>query len=117
MLPSVAESKIERKSLAPFFSTRRAHRPPRRRRLGGARVARRQQHLQLMRRQTPRHLVRIPPSRPPAKTPFGKPLLREPESLAIIDKTANRRTASATENEQPAGKRIGSELLLTQPCQ
>src|ERR1700722_8921217 len=112
MLGSVAESKLERKSLAPFLSTRRAHRPPRRCRLSRCGIPRRQQHLQLMRRQTPRHLVRIPPFRPPAKTPLRKPLLREPETLAIIDEAANRRAAPAAENEKTARERVGLQSFL-----
>src|SRR6516165_9310833 len=109
---SVAEWKLERKSLAPFFSTCRAHRPPRRRRLGRRGIPRRQQHLQLMRRQTPHHLVRIPPFRPPAESPFRKPLLRQPESLPIIDEAANRRAAPAAKNEQTAREWVGLQSLL-----
>src|SRR5208337_1378113 len=102
---SVAETKSERKPWGYFFSTYHAHRPPRRRRLRSARVARRQQHLQLMRRQTPRHLARAPAFRPPAEPPLRQSLLRQPESLAIIDEDANRRAPPAAENEQPAGER------------
>ncbi len=78
-----------------------------RRGLRGARVTRRQQDLQLMRRQTPRHLARIPAFRPPAKTPFRQPLLGEPKSLAIVNQDANRCSASATEDEQAARERVG----------
>ena len=48
---------------------------------------------------------------------FGKPLLRQPVSLAVIAEQPNRRSRSAAEHEQVTGEWIVSQLLLAEPRQ
>ena len=55
--------------------------------------------------------------RPPHKSPFGKPLLRQPVSLAVIAEQPDRRPAAAPKHEHTAGKRIFCEFLLAESRQ
>jgi len=74
-------------------------------------VGGRQQQLRLMR---PQHARRFRSGGPPAKMTFGKPLGREPESLPVECEQLYRSPATAAEDEQPAGKRIGRKLFPAQ---
>src|SRR5712671_971491 len=84
---SVPEKNLERKPLAivswPFGSSDSA---PYRRGFR-VRITRGQQELRLVCLQCPSHPR---PRRPPPKTPFGEPLLREPEPLAVIGQDFDR---------------------------
>src|ERR1035437_5584932 len=55
--------------------------------------------------------------RPPREPPFGKTLLREVVSLAVIAEETNRRSTATSKNKNAAGKRIFRELFLAYPSQ
>jgi len=50
---------------------------------------------------------------PPAKAAARQPLVREPESLAVVTEDAQRRLASIPEHEQRAAERVGRKDLPT----
>src|ERR1035437_8400749 len=55
--------------------------------------------------------------RPPREPPFGKTLLREVVSLAVIAEETNRRSTAISKNKNAAGKRIFRQLFLAYPSQ
>src|SRR5215208_665589 len=75
------------------------------------RVARRQQQLCLVGFQPPGGLVS---ARPPHELPLRKPLLGQPEPLAVVNQDADRRAAPAAKHKQAAGKGVRLKFLLTQ---
>src|SRR5271157_5962001 len=97
-------------SLSLLIRLLRAHPPPHRRGYR-IRVAGGQQHLRLMGLQHPRGLLA---ARPPHKSPFRQPLLRQPEPLPVIHQNADRGSPSTTKQKQTTRERIGLELLLAQ---
>jgi hypothetical protein len=104
------EKKSERKGFVLTFS---AHFSPHRR---GFRlwVAGRQQQLRLVRLQPPGWFFS---ARPPHKSPFRQALLRQPESLTVINEDTDRSAPPAPEHKQASRERIGLEFLLAQPGQ
>jgi hypothetical protein len=55
--------------------------------------------------------------RPPFETAFRQALSGDPEPLAVVGEDSDRLAATAAEDEQTAGKRIGIELLTAELCQ
>src|SRR5689334_24579204 len=98
---SMPEQKSERKG---FVS---AYLPPHGRRFS-LRVARRQQHLRLVRLQHPRGFVA---GRPPLETPFGQSLSCQPKPLAIELEDPDGGSTPAAEDKQVTGKWIGVQFL------
>ena len=84
------------------------HASPHRRRITRRRIAAHDQPLELMRLKRGRHRGT---RRPPPKAPAREPLLREPESLRVVDQNLDRRAPATPEHEQRATERIGLEDL------
>jgi hypothetical protein len=101
------EKKAERKLFVAAIST---YFSPHRRgfylRVGG-----RQQQLRLMRLEHARGLFT---ARPPHESPLRQPLLRQPETLPVIDQDADRSSTPAPEYKQASRERIGLEFVLAQ---
>src|ERR1019366_9872929 len=70
---------------------------PRRRPLGGLRIAAGQEHLKFMRLQTPRGASPLR-CRPEPETSRRKPLLAQPEALAVVDEDLQRQAAPVAEH-------------------
>lgn len=98
-----------------FLSARRAYTLPCRCASGRSRIARGEQHLQLMRLQCARHLSRI--ARPIAETPGRQAFLDQIKSLAVVTKCLDGGASTAAKNKKPTRKRVGPEYLLTDPRQ
>jgi len=93
-----------------------AHAPPGRRRLGGRRIAAGQEHLKLVRLQTPRPASSIR-HRPEPEAPRREPLLAQPEALAVIDEYLQRPASPVAEHEHGAAHRVGFKPLPAYPSQ
>src|SRR2546429_51018 len=93
---SLPEMVSERKLFLPLSPA-----PPHRRALDGG-ITRRQQHLRLMRFERLRRFLAF---RPPLEAAFRQTLLRDPETLRVVDQYFDSRRAPATEQEQATRKR------------
>src|SRR5438094_4337146 len=109
---SLPEPKLERQvpNVILFLC---AHPPPHRCRCR-LRVTCRQQQLRLMGLQSSSRLLS---ARPPHKSSLRQPLLRQPETLAVVGENANRRFPPAAEHEQTSREGILLQLLLAQAGQ
>src|ERR1039457_1076985 len=93
-----------------------AYTPPGRRGLGGRRVAAGQEHLKLVRLQTPRPTSPLR-RRPEPEASRRESLLAQPEALAVVDKDLQRPTAPVAEHEHGAAHRVGFKPLPAHPAQ
>jgi hypothetical protein len=104
---------MERKSYLHLYSLFcRTDATPCRSGLHFLRIARCKKHLKFVRFQTLRSRSVL---RPKFELPGRKTFLRQPESLAIIRKTFNRRPPAVSKNKQAAGKRILLQYRFTNP--
>src|SRR6266849_598523 len=88
--------------------------PPHRRRADARHIAGRHQQLRLVGIQRFGRLGRV---RPPYEPSLGKPLRRQPVSLAVIAEETNRGPTAAPKHENASGEWIFGELVLAKPRQ
>jgi hypothetical protein len=100
-----ARRKTGTQALEPVFLC--VQTPPHRRRFG-VRIAGGEQQLGLMRSQCFRGFVSC---RPPSEPTFRETLGCDPKSLPVVRENPDRLAATAAEDKQAAGKRIGCEFL------
>src|SRR6266849_2406584 len=105
---SVPEKTLERKPLVEVFLRFASSDSAPYRRGFRVRIARGQQELHLVRLQCS---SRPRPGRPPPKTPFGKPLLCNPEPLAVISQDFDRGRIPGAEHEQAPREWVFLQLL------
>src|SRR6266849_6762065 len=107
---------LERKGGDAVFATllQHAHPPPHRRRADARHIAGSHEQLRLVGLQRFGRLGRF---RPPYEPSLGKPLLRQPVSLAVIAEETNRRPTAAPKHENASGEWVFGELVLAKPRQ